>query len=262
VTNTRSSTAPFLTFSENRELRKQVWSAYYSRGDNGDKYDNNALISEILQLRHERVGLLGYDNYAQWRLEDRVAQNPENAMALLESIWLAAVARLVKEVADTDNPGMTIEPWDYGFYTEKVPKLHVALDSDEVKQYLQLEKLTEAMFYVHGELFNFCFTSVAEGNITVFHPDVSVWEVSDKSTETNIGLWYLDPFTRKGKRSCTWATSYRSHSTIDGKTTVLSANNSNFVKAPDRQPVLIYWDDARSRLSHTQRLKITSGLCR
>ena len=250
VTNTRSSMAPFLTFSENRELRKQVWSAYYSRGDNGDKYDNNALISEILTLRHERVRLLGYDNYAQWRLEDRMAQNPENAMALLESVWPAAVARVVEEVtdmqalADMDDPGITIEPWDYRFYAEKVRKLRFALDSDEVKQYLQLEKLTEAMFYVAGELFNFRFTPVAEGSVPVFHPDVSVWEVSDKSTNSNIGLWYLDPFARKGKRSGAWATSYRSHSTIDGKTNVLSANNSNFVKAPDGQPVLISWDDA------------------
>ena len=100
ITNTRSSMDPFLTYSTNRELRKQVWENYYSRGDNGDEYDNNKLIAEILKLRKERVGLMGYDNYAQWRLQDRMAKTPENAMDLMLKVWPAATARVKEEVAD------------------------------------------------------------------------------------------------------------------------------------------------------------------
>jgi len=92
ITNTRSSMDPFLTYSTERELRKQVWSNYYSRGDNGDEYDNNKLIADILKLRKERVAILGYDNYADWRLQDRMAKNPKNAMDLMEAVWPAAIA--------------------------------------------------------------------------------------------------------------------------------------------------------------------------
>jgi len=94
ITNTRSSMDPFLTYSTNREIREVVWKNYYSRGDNGDEFDNNKIIAEILKLRKERVGLLGHDNYAQWRLQDRMAKTPENAMSLMEAVWPAAIARV------------------------------------------------------------------------------------------------------------------------------------------------------------------------
>lgn len=252
ITNTRSSMSPFLSYSTERELRKKVWETYYNRGDNGDEYDNNAIIAEILKLRHERVQLLGFDNYAQWRLADRMAKNPENAMNLMKSVWPAAIARVKEEVADmqqiADNEGLNdkIKPWDYRYYAEKVRLSKYALDSDEVKQYLQLDKLREAMFYVAGRLFNFKFTPVKEGSVPVFHPDVKVWEVTDLTSGEHIGLWYLDPFARQGKRSGAWATSYRSHTTFDGKTNVLSSNNSNFVKGQEGEPTLISWDDAET----------------
>lgn len=250
VSNTRSSMDPFLTYSDNRELRKQIWNNYYSRGDNGDQHDNNELIAKILKLRKERVGLLGYDNYAQWRLQDRMAKTPERAMELMEAVWPAAIARVDEEVADmqkiADADGITIEPWDYRYYAEKVRRAKYALDSNEVKNYLQLDNLTQALFYVAGELFNFEFTPVKEGSVPVFHPDVKVWDVTDKDSKEHIGLWYLDPFARKGKRSGAWATMYRSHTTFDGKETVLSSNNSNFIKPAEGEAVLISWDDAET----------------
>ncbi|GAA0726774.1 M3 family metallopeptidase [Aquimarina litoralis] len=252
VTNTRSSMDPFLKYSTERKLREQVWKNYYSRGDNGDEKDNNKNIAKILQLRKERVGLLGYDNYADWRLQNRMAKNPENAMKLMNEVWPAAIARVKEEVsdmqtiADNNKNNITIEPWDYRYYAEKVRKQKYDLDSDEVKQYLQLDKLREAMFFVAGELFNYKFTPVAEGSIPVFHEDVNVWEVNDKSSGEHIGLWYLDPFARTGKRSGAWATTYRSHTTFDGKKTVLASNNSNFVKPAPGEPVLVSWDDAET----------------
>jgi peptidyl-dipeptidase Dcp len=251
ITNTRSSMTPFLMYSTKRELRKQVWHNYYNRANNNDNFDNKAIIAEILQLRHERVGLLGYKNYASWRLEDRMAKSPTNAMKLMESVWPAAIARVDEEVADmlaiAQADGVKkIEAWDYRFYAEKVRKDKYNLDSDEVKQYLQLNKLREAMFYVAGRLFNYEFFEVTDGSVPVFHEDVRVWEVKDITTKEHIGLWYLDPFARKGKRSGAWATTYRSHTTYQGKTNVLSSNNSNFSKGVDGQPTLISWDDAET----------------
>lgn len=252
ITNSRSSMDPFLTYSDERALREKVWNTYYNRGNNGDEFDNNELIKQILTLRDERVALLGYDNYSQWRLEDRMAKNPENAMGLMKKVWPAAIARVDEEVADmqavADKEGakITIKPWDYRYYAEKVRKEKYALDSDEVKQYLQLDKLRDAMFYVAGRLFNFDFAPVPEGSVPVFHEDVKVWEVKDKTSGEHIGLWYLDPFGRKGKRSGAWATTYRSHTTFEGKRTVLSSNNSNFVKGAEGEPTLISWDDAET----------------
>jgi peptidyl-dipeptidase Dcp len=250
VTNTRSSIDPFLSYSDERDLREQVWRTYYSRGGNGDENDNNAIIAEILQLRHERVGLLGYDNYAAWRLEDRMAKTPENALDLLRDVLPAALARVDEEIADmqaiADARGddIEIEAWDYRYYAELVRRDRYALDSDEVKQYLQLDQLRDAMFFVAGELFGFEFTPVPDGSVPVFHPDVNVWEVTDKASGEHVGLWYLDPFARPGKRSGAWASSYRGHSTFDGRKTVLSSNNSNFIKGQAGEPVLISWDDA------------------
>jgi len=252
ITNTRSSMDPFLTFSDERDLREQVWRTYYGRGDNADEYDNNAIIAEILQLRDERVQLLGYDNYAQWRLQDRMAKTPERAFELMKAVWPAALARVEEEVADmqaiadAEGTGVTIEPWDYRYYAEQVRKAKYDLDSDELKQYLQVDRLVAAMHFVAGELFNFEFTPVPEGSVPVFHEDVTVFEVTDKTTGHHIGLWYLDPFARPGKRSGAWATTYRSHETFDGVRTVLSSNNSNFIKGAPGEPILISWDDAET----------------
>ncbi len=250
ITNTRSSMDPFLTFSTERDLREKVWRNYYSRGDNNDEFDNKQIIADILKLRKERVQLLGYNNYADWRLQDRMAKNPENAMKLMDAVWPAAIGRVREEVrdmqaiADANGDKITIEPWDYRFYAEKVRKKKYDLNSEEVKQYLQLDKLREAMFYVAGRLFNYDFVPVAEGAVPVFQEDVKVWEVTDKDTKAHIGLWYLDPYARTGKRSGAWATMYRSYSTFDGKETVLASNNSNFVKPAPGEAVLVSWDDA------------------
>ena len=258
ITNTRSSVDPFLTYADDRKLREQVWRAYYSRGDNGGDHDNNALIAEILRLRDERVGLLGYQNYAQWRLEDRMAKTPERALDLMMTVWPAAIARVKEEVRDmqavadrqaraTKQAKSAIAPWDYRYYSDKVRLAKYDLDSDEVKHYLQLDKLREAMFMVAGELFGFDFTPLpADAKVPVFHADVRVWEVKDRASKRLIGLWYLDPFARPGKRSGAWATSYRSHTTIDGEELVLSANNSNFLKGAPGEAVLVSWDDAET----------------
>ncbi|HEX6126395.1 MAG TPA: M3 family metallopeptidase [Pyrinomonadaceae bacterium] len=248
VMNTRSSVDPFLTYSDRRDLREKVWKMFVNRGDNGDKNDNNATISQILQLRAERAKLLGFPTHAHWRLENAMAKTPERAMELMEAVWPAAIARVAEEVADMqalankEGAKITIEPWDYRYYAEKVRKEKYDLDQNEVKQYLQLEKIRDAMFYVAGEVFNFTFTPVT--NVPVFHPDVTVWEVKDKSSGKHVGLWYFDPYARDGKRSGAWMNAYRNQERMDGDVTTIVSNNSNFVKGKPGEPILISWDDA------------------
>ncbi|MDM7922950.1 MAG: M3 family metallopeptidase [Pyrinomonadaceae bacterium] len=249
VANTRSSIEPFLTYSTRRDLRERAFDLFANRGDNGDKNDNNQVISEILQLRAERAKLLGFPTHAHWRVDNTMAKTPERTMELMEAVWKPAVARVKEEVADmqalADKEGakITIEPWDYRFYAEKVRKAKYDIDQNEVKPYLQLDKMRDAMFWMAGELFNFNFKRV--NNVPVFHPDVEVWDVTDKTSGKHVGLFYFDPFARPGKRSGAWMTSYRSQQRMGGKdVTTLVSNNSNFIKGKPGEAVLISWDDA------------------
>jgi peptidyl-dipeptidase Dcp len=235
IINTRSSVEPFLTFSDRRDLREKVWRMFIMRGDNGDEHDNNATITQILQLRAERAKLLGYQTHAHWRVENQMAKTPERAMDLMMAVWKPAVQRVHEEVADMQalvaKEGATfqIAPWDYRYYMERVRKAKYDLDQNEVKPYLQLDKLREAIHWVAGELFNFKFTPAP--NVPVAHPDIKVWEVSDKTTGKHIGLWYFDPFARPGKRSGAWMNAYRSQERVNGEITTIVSNNANFVKA-------------------------------
>ncbi|HEY0762742.1 MAG TPA: M3 family metallopeptidase [Pyrinomonadaceae bacterium] len=248
IMNTRSSIDPFLTYSDRRDLREKAWRMFVNRGDNGDEHDNNAIITEILQLRAERAKLLGYPTHAHWRLENSMAKTPEKAMELMEAVWKPSVARVHEEVADMqalankEGAKITIEPWDYRYYMEKVRKAKYDLDQNEVKPYLQLEKLREGIFWVAGELFNFEFTPVT--NVPVAHPDIRVWEVTDKTSKKHIGLWYFDPYARAGKRSGAWMNAYRTQERVNGNITTIVSNNANFVKGKPGEPVLISWDDA------------------
>ncbi len=250
ILNARSSVEPFLTFSPRRDLREKVWRMFVMRGDNGDAHDNNAIITEILQLRAQRAKLLGYPTWAHWKLEDQMAKTPERAIALMEAVWKPAVARVHEEVADMqaiadqEKASNKIEPWDYRFYAERVRKAKYDLDENDVKPYLQLEKLREGMFWVAGELFGFKFVPITDGSIPVYHPDVRVWEVQGADGK-HVGLWYFDPYARPGKNSGAWMSEYRTQSRVAGEVPVIVSNNTNFVKGNPGEPVLISWDDAR-----------------
>lgn len=252
LANTRSSVDPFLTYSTRRDLREKAWRMFINRGESGAT-DNYANIQQILKLRAERANLLGFPTHAHWRLENAMAKTPERAMQLMEAVWKPAVARVHQEVADmqavADKEGakIKIEPWDYRYYAEKVRKAKYDLDQNQVKPYLQLEKLREGMFWVAGELFNFQFKPVT--GMPVHHPDVRVWEVADRTTGRHIGLWYFDPYARAGKRSGAWMNAYRNQERFNGEVTTIVSNNSNFVKGQPGEPVLISWDDA-STLFH------------
>ena len=257
VKNTRSSMQPFLMYATNRALREKVYNAYINRGDNGGANDTNAIIANILKLRQERAQILGFKTHAHYRMDDTMAETPENATKLMMSVWPAAVARVKQEVADMQaladaeaaagkGPKITIAGWDYRFYAEKVRKAKYDLDESEVKPYLELNNMVNAMFYAAGRLYDLEFKENT-GAIPVFHPDVRTFEVKRKGA--TIGVFYLDNFARAGKRSGAWATSYRSRSGLRGDKIVLASNNNNFTKGAAGEPTLISIDDA-STLFH------------
>ena len=253
IANTRSSIEPFLTFSSRRDLREKAFDIFVKRGDNSNENNNNAILVQILKLRAEKAKLLGFKTFADWSLSNTMAQKPEKTMELMLSVWQPAVAKVHEDVAEmqkmveTEGGKFKIEPWDYRYYAEKVRKAKYDVDANQIKPYLQLEKLREGMFWVAGEVFNLNFKQV--NNIPVFHQDVRVWEVSRKDSGKTVGLFYFDPYARKGKRSGAWMTAYREQSRIDGEVLTLVSNNCNFIKGNDNEPILISWDDA-STLFH------------
>jgi peptidyl-dipeptidase Dcp len=248
VSNTRSFVDPYLTYAQCRETRQKVWKAFVKRGDNENSNNNNSIVKQIVALRHERAKLLGYETHAHLQLDNKMAGDPYTAMKLMTDVWQFANKRVAEEVADMQNVvnkeggDFKIAPWDYHFYSEKVRKEKYDIDQNEVKEYLQLEKLKEAMFWVSGRLFDISFER--KNHIPVFHQDVEVWEVINSKTNKHIGYWYFDPYARNGKRSGAWMMSYRDQSRIDRDVYSMVSNNSNFVKPNDGEPVLLSWDDA------------------
>ncbi|WP_373474013.1 M3 family metallopeptidase [Sphingorhabdus lacus] len=251
VVNTRSAVQPFLENSTRRDLREKVWRAFTKRGDNGGANDTNATIAEILKLRQDRAEILGFPTHAHYRMADTMAKDPDRAMDLMMKVWPAAVARVKEEVADmqaiANADGITIEPWDYRFYAEKVRKAKYDLDQEAIKPYFQLDNMVAAMFDAAGKLYGMSFTENT-GTVPVFEPQVRTFEV--KRDGKMIGLFYLDNFARAGKRSGAWMTTYRSQHKLGGKNDiVLASNNNNFVPGADGVPTLISIDDA-STLFH------------
>jgi peptidyl-dipeptidase Dcp len=246
IANTRSAMDPLLVYSTRRDLRERGWRMWVSRGEHPGEHDNRPLIPEILALRAEKARLLGYPSHAHWIIDDNMARTPEAAMALLGKVWTAAVARAREEIADmqavagAEHAGITIEPWDYRFYAEKVRKARYDLDDNEVKPYLQLDRMRDAMMWVAGELYGLVFHRLDD--VPVCHPDVAVYEVTRDGGHA--GLWYFDPYARDGKLSGAWMSEYCTQEAITEPVSPIVSNNANFMKASGA--VLISWDDART----------------
>ncbi|MCX8107769.1 MAG: M3 family metallopeptidase [Verrucomicrobiae bacterium] len=249
IANTRSSVEQFLTYSSRRNLREQVWRQFITRGDHPGPRDNKPIIAEILKLRFERAKLLGYPTHAHWRLEDQMAKTPERALELMEAVWKPAIARVHEEVADmqkiadAEGAGIKIEPWDYRYYAEKVRKARYDIDENEIKPYLQLDKLVEAMFWVANRIYGLQF--IRTDVVPVYHPDVTTWEVKDASGH-HVAVFYFDPYARPGKKSGAWMSAYRNQEKFERKITPLVSNNCNFIKGAPGEPVLISWEDAKT----------------
>ncbi|HZG47412.1 MAG TPA: M3 family metallopeptidase [Allosphingosinicella sp.] len=250
IINTRSAVDPVLTFADNRALREKIYKAFVNRGDNGGASDTNQTIAEITRIRAERAKLLGYQTHAHWRMQDTMAKTPDRAMDLMNRVWPAAVARVKEEVRDQQAVArklghkITIEPWDYRYYMEKIRKERFNLSQDEIKPYFELNNMTAGMFYMAEQLYGLKFKEIT-GTVPVWHPDVKAYHVTNTAGK-DVGVFYTDNYARTGKRSGAWATTYRSRSGLLGDDIVLGSNNNNFAKPEAGQPALISLDDART----------------
>lgn len=248
VTPSRSSVEPVLHFAKDRGVREKVWRAFVRRGANGNANDNSKVITEIVALRAELAGLLGYPSYADYKIADSMARTPGAARGLLEQVWAPGRARAeadrdaLQALAQADGQTVPLEAWDWRYYAEKLRLARYDFDENELKPFFELGKVVDAAFYAAGRLFGLSF--VPRDDIPVYHPDVRVWEVVRQGK--TIGLFYGDYFARAGKRSGAWMTSFREQSRIDGEQLPLVVNTCNFSKPPEGEPALLSLDEART----------------
>jgi peptidyl-dipeptidase Dcp len=246
VTLARSSAEPFLTFSSRRDLRRTLWEAWTARGAHAGANDNRPLIHEIVTLRAEQARLLGYDNFAAYRLDDSMAKTGGAVEKLLLQVWGPAKAKARDELAKLENVARAeglnepIEPWDWRYYAEKVRQAEYDLDEAEVKPYFVLDNMVQAAFDTARRLFGVTFTE--RSDVPVYHPDVRVWEVRDSARE-HVGVFLHDNFARPGKRSGAWSSRYRDQETLEGAVAPIVVNNNNFAKG---EPALLSFDDAET----------------
>jgi peptidyl-dipeptidase Dcp len=249
VTLSRSSVEPFLKTSDRRELREKAYKAFTARGDNGNDNDNNEIIVEILKLREESAGLLGYPTFAAYRLEDSMAKTPQAVRSLLERVWKPALARALADrdalqaLAAEEGGNFALAPWDWRYYAEKLRQRRANFDDAAIKPYLALDHMIEAAFDCAGRLFGLSFSE--RKDVPVWHPDVRVWEVKD-SAGRHKALFYGDYFARPSKRSGAWMTSLRDQQKLDGDIAPQIINVCNFSKGADGEPALLSPDDART----------------
>jgi len=248
ITLSRSSVVPFLQFSARRDLREKAFRAWIARGEGGGETDNTAIIAEMVALRRERAQLLGYPNYAQYRLDDTMARSPEAVMGLLDAVWEPARRRVVEErdalqeLMRTEGANFSLAPADWRYYAEKLRKQRFDLGEEEIKPYLQLENIIEAAFYTANRLFGLTFAPVDD--VPVYHPDVRVWEVRGPDGQ-HVGLFFGDYLARASKRSGAWMTTLRDQDKLDGDVRPLVLNVMNFAKS-EGEPTLLSFDDART----------------
>ena len=246
ITLARSCAEPFLTFSSRRDLRRTLWEAWTARGAHEGANNNVPLIREIVALRAEQARLLGYDNFAAYRLDDSMAKTADAVENLLLQVWEPAKGKArvelakLESVARAEGLNEPIEPWDWRYYAEKVRQTEYDLDEAEVKPYFVLDNMVQAAFDTARRLFGVTFTE--RSDLPVYHPDVRVWEVRD-SAGGHVGLFLHDNFARPGKRSGAWSSRYRDQETLDGSITPIVVNNNNFAKG---EPTLLSFDDAQT----------------
>jgi peptidyl-dipeptidase Dcp len=248
VTLSRSSVEPFLQYADDRILREQLYRAWTARGDNDNKYNNDTIITQMLALRAERATLLGYENFAAFKLADSMAGTPQKARALLEEVWAPARLRALEErdalqdLVAREGSNFPLAQWDWRYYAEKLRQEKYDFDEAQLKPYFQLSNLIEAAFFTASKLFGLSFK--VRHDIPVYHPDVRVWDVTRDGAV--IGLFYGDYFARPGKQSGAWMSSFRDQQTLAGpkgneNVLPIIINNSNFSKS---DPCLLSFDDA------------------
>ncbi len=247
ITTSRSLIAPFLAFSPNRALRKRAYEAFTARGANGGKADNRAIAAETLTLRAERARLLGYEDFASFKLEPEMAGTPAAVDALLKEVWAPARAAAERDAAllearlRADGHAGPLEPWDWRYYAEARRRAEHDLDEAEVKPYLQLDRMIEAAFDTAQRLFGLEFRPL---DIPLYHADARAWEVTREGR--HMAVFIGDYYARGSKRSGAWCSTMRRQKRLGGETRPVVVNVCNFAKPAAGAPALLGWDDART----------------
>ena len=241
-----ASRLPFLQYSENRPLREKMYKAYINRGNNNDKNDNKETIRKIVSLRLEKARLLGFNNYANFVLDETMAKNDSNVMSLLNNLWSYALPKAKAEAAelqqlmDKEGKGEKLEAWDWWYYTEKLRKEKYNLSEEDTKPYFKLENVREGAFAVANKLYGITLSKL-EG-IPTYHPDVEVFEVKD-ADGSQLGIFYVDYFPRSGKSGGAWMSNYREQ---QGATRPLVCNVCSFTKPVGDTPSLLTMDEVET----------------
>jgi peptidyl-dipeptidase Dcp len=247
VTLSRSLIVPFLQFSDRRDLRQKAYEAWGARGANGGKTDNRVIAAETLKLREERAKLLGYETFADFKLETEMAGTPGAVRDLLMQVWKPAKAAaeadatVLERMLHADGFDGPLEPWDWRYYSEKRRKGLHDLDEAELKPYLQLDRMIEASFACANRLFGLEFEPI-EG--PVYHPDVRLWEVTRDGN--HVAVFIGDYFARGSKRSGAWCSAMQSQHRLGKDVRPHVVNVCNFAKPEAGKPALLSYDDART----------------
>ncbi len=247
ITTSRSLIVPFLQFSPRRELREIAYEAWVKRGANGGKTDNRDIATKMLALRYERANLLGYTDFASFKLDGEMAKKPDNVRDLLNKVWAPAKIAADKEAEDLtvllhqDGINDALAAWDWRYYATILQKREHDLDDAEVKPYLELDRMIDAAFDVAGQLFGLSFKPL---DVPLYHGDARAWEVS--KDDAHIGVFIGDYFARPSKRSGAWCSRFRGQSRLDGDVRPITVNVCNFSKPPKGKPALLGFDDMRT----------------
>jgi peptidyl-dipeptidase Dcp len=244
------SIMPFLQFSDRRELREKIFNGYISRGNNNNDADNKEIVKKLIRARLEKANLMGYDSYAAFTLEDRMAKNADHVYKLLREVWEPALAKTKEELADMQalmkQEGVEgeLQGWDWRYYNEKVMKARFEIDETAVRPYMQLEKVREGLFYVANKLYGITFTEIK--NIPLPHEDAVAFECKE-ADGTHLGVLYMDYFPRASKRGGAWCGGYRQQTYEDGKRVApIVTIVCNFTKPAAGQPALLSVDEAET----------------
>ncbi|NOZ45866.1 MAG: M3 family metallopeptidase [Chlorobi bacterium] len=244
----KPSFIPFLQYADNRSLREKVFKAYTMMGNNNDEFDNKATISKLVNLRLEKARLLGYNNYAEFVLDDNMAKKPENVYKLLNQLMVAALPIAKKEAAelqkmiDEEGNNFKLEPWDWWYYAEKLKKAKYDLNDEVLKPYFELEHVKKGLFEVINKLYGLKF--VERNDIPKYHKDVQVYEVQE-ADGSHVGLLFMDFYPRPSKRSGAWMNAFRKQMIKDGKNiTPIITTVFNFTKPAGNSPALLTFEEA------------------
>ena len=245
ITLDKPSCIPFMQYADNRELRKQVYLAYYNRGNNDNANNNKAIIAKILKLRQQKARLLGFNNYAEFVLDEKMAKTPAAALALLNNVWEPALTRAKEESAALATiAGHEIEGWDWFYYTEKLRKEKYALNDADIKPYFRLENVLQGAFDCASKLYNVRFEKRTD--IPVYYDGVETYQVLD-SDGSHLGIFYTDFFPRASKRQGAWMTNLVNQSNFgDNETRPFIVNVCNFTAPQGNIPALLNIDETRT----------------